>query len=199
MWLFELIRCQREFDADGVAGPTMPVFPREVPAYISAFHQPDTYPYGTIVDHAFTGCLMLRKSYLDKLDGPFETKLNYSGGEDTYLTKKITGLGGVLRFNPEAKAFEIVPENRTTVRFIIKRKFRTSNTELIIRSINDPGFWKISTFPRYMMRFCYGSLILLPYLIFSEKDKLKGLLKMVNALGGFSGIFGRDSQFYRHL
>jgi succinoglycan biosynthesis protein ExoM len=197
MWLSELIRCQKEFDADGVAGPTMPVFTGEVPEYISSFHQPDTYPYGTVVMHAFTGCLMLRKRYLDMIEGPFEVKLNFSGGEDNYLTKKITGLGGILRFSPYAIAFETVPENRATVRFIIRRKFRTSNTELLIRTITNPGFRKISTLPRYFIRFCYGSLIMIPYLIFAKKNRLKGLLKVVNAFGGFAGIFGRNSQFYK--
>jgi succinoglycan biosynthesis protein ExoM len=196
-WLAELVRCQREFNADGVAGPTLPVFPHEVPEYISSFHQPDTYPYGTVVAHAFTGCLMLSKRYLDMVEGPFETRLNFSGGEDNYLTRKITGLGGVLRFNPEAKAFETVPENRATVRFILRRKFRTSNTELLIKSINNPGFRKLSALPRYIARFCYGSLIFIPYLLFGGKNKLKGLLKVVNAIGGFAGIFGKNSEFYR--
>lgn len=196
-WLTELLKCQREFDADGVAGPTLPSFTKEVQVYIRSFHQPSTYPYGTIVKHAFTGCLILRKKYLDMLNGPFETRLNLSGGEDSYLTKQITKLGGTIRFNPEALAYEIIPENRATIKYIIKRKFRTSNTELLIRSISDKDFRKITALPRLIMRFCYGLLILIPFLIFGKADKLRGLIKIVNAIGGFAGIFGRQSQFYR--
>jgi succinoglycan biosynthesis protein ExoM len=196
-WLAELLKCQHEFNADGVAGPTKPYFTAEVPVYIRNFHQPKSYQYGTIVGSAFTGCLLLRKKYLDMLDGPFEIRLNFSGGEDSFLTKQITDLGGIIRYNPNAVAHEIIPENRTTVAFVIKRKFRTSNTELLIKSFTDKDFSKIRAIPRLILRFCNGLLIVIPFLIFSKNDKLKGLIKIVNALGGFSFIFGKQSQFYK--
>jgi len=54
--------------------------------------------------------LLIRKKYLDKLSGPFDTRLNFSGGEDSFLTKDISELGGIIRFNPDAIAYEIIPE-----------------------------------------------------------------------------------------
>jgi succinoglycan biosynthesis protein ExoM len=196
-WLARLLKCQNEFNADGVAGPTMPSFTKELPDYITSFHQPNNYPYGTIVNSAFTGNLMIRKKYLDMLDGPFEKKLNFSGGEDSYLTKQITKLGGVIRFNPEALAFETVPEARTTVKYILRRRYRTANTELIIRSIDEKSFTKLKALPRLVLRFINGFLLLLPYLLFGKADKLKGLVKMANAVGGFAFVFGKQTQFYR--
>jgi succinoglycan biosynthesis protein ExoM len=196
-WIVQLIKCQIEFNADGVAGPTMPSFTKELPEYITSFHKPNNYAYGTAVNAAFTGNLMIRKKYLDMLDGPFEKRLNFSGGEDSYLTKQITKLGGVIRFNPGALAFETVPEARTTVRYILRRKFRTANTELIIRSINEENFTRIKALPRLVLRFINGLLLLIPYLIFGKADKLKGLVKMANAVGGFAFVFGKKSQFYR--
>lgn len=196
-WLAELLKCQQEFDADSVAGPTKPSFIKQVPAYIEKFHQPDTYPYGTIVKSAFTGCLMIRKKYLDLLVGPFDMRLNFSGGEDSQMTRRITNLGGVIRFNPSAIAFEIIPENRSTVSNVIKRTYRTSNTWLFINSERNKKFKKIDALPRIVMRFCYGSLILFPYLIFGKEDKLKGLIKIVNAAGRFAFVFGKQSQFYK--
>lgn len=196
-WLTELLRCQNEFDADGVAGPTKPFFSRNVPSYIEKFHQPDTYEYGTIVKSAFTGCLLLRKKILDMVDGPFDVRLNFSGGEDSSLTKKVSELGGVLRFNPDAVAFEIIPENRTTIKFIIKRTFRISNARLYINSLDDKNFKKRSVLPRIVMRFCNGLLLLIPFMVFGKADRLKGLIKIVNAIGGFAFIFGKQSQFYK--
>jgi succinoglycan biosynthesis protein ExoM len=196
-WIAQLIKCQNEFNADGVAGPTMPSFTKELPVYITSFHRPNNYPYGTVVGSAFTGNLMIRKKYLDMLDGPFEKKLNFSGGEDSYLTKQISKLGGVIRFNPDALAFETVPEARATVRYILRRKFRTANTELIIKSINEKNFTKLKALPRLILRFINGFLLLIPYLIFGKADKLKGLVKMANAIGGFAFVFGKQTQFYR--
>lgn len=196
-WLSELLKCQNEFNADGVAGPTKPYFTKKVPLYIEKFHQPNTYQYGTIVESAFTGCLLIRKKYLDLLDAPFEIRLNFSGGEDSYMTMKISELGGIIRFNPNAIAYEIILDARATIIYLIKRKYRTSNTELLIKSMTNKNFTKISVLPRIVMRFCYGLLIIFPFFIFSKTDRFKGLLKVVNAIGGFAFIFGKQSQFYK--
>jgi succinoglycan biosynthesis protein ExoM len=196
-WLKELMRCQSEFNADGVAGPTKPFFTKQVPSYIEKFHQPDSYKYGTKVESAFTGNLLLKKEFLDPLNGPFDLRLNFSGGEDSYLTREITDMGGVIRFNPDAIAFEFIPEDRTTIKFVIKRTFRTANTRLFITFLKDKQSRVIKVLPRLVMRFTNGLLIFLPFLVFGGPDRLKGLIKIVNSAGGFAFIFGRRSHFYR--
>lgn len=90
-----------------------------------------------------------------------------------------------------------MPEARTTVKYILRRKFRTANTELIILSINDKNFTKLKALPRLVLRFLNGLFLLLPYLVFGKADKLKGLTKMANAVGGFAFVFGKQTQFYR--
>jgi succinoglycan biosynthesis protein ExoM len=196
-WLTELLRCQAEFNADGVAGPTHPVFKKKVPDYIRDFHLPDTFEYGTIVTSAYTGCLLMRKKYLDMVKGPFDERLNFTGGEDINLTYNISMLGGVIRFNPDAKAFEDFPENRLTVKYIIKRTFRNSNTGLYARYLRNPSGFKMQVFPRLVLRFCKGVLIFIPYYIAGGKNKLKGIIKIVNAIGGFYFLFGMKNRFYQ--
>ncbi len=196
-WIIELVKCQREFEADGVAGPTMPSFSIELPVSISDFHKPKSYPYGTIVESAFTGNLLVRKGSLDSLTGPFETKLNFSGGEDSYLTKQISSLGGVIRFNPNALAYETIPDKRATVGYMVKRKYRTANTELLIRSITDKNFNKLRVSMRLIMRFLNGLLIFIPCYFSGGVKKYNGLVKMANAVGGFAFIFGKSSEFYK--
>jgi succinoglycan biosynthesis protein ExoM len=196
-WISELLKCQNEFDADGVAGPTKPSFTKEVPKYIYKFHQPDIYVYGTVVKSAFTGNLLLKKKYLDMLEGPFDLRLNFSGGEDSNLTKKISELGGVIRFNPEAEAFETVSEDRVSIKYIVRRCLRISNTRMVLNTLEDKNFKPYRALPRLFMRFCIGCLILFPCLIFCKADKLKGLIKIARAVGGFTFFFGRGSQFYK--
>ena len=196
-WLTELLKCQNEFNADCVAGPTFPMFGREVPAFIKEFHSPAIFHYGAIISHAYTGCLLVRKYFLDMLDGPFEIRLNFTGGEDSHLTFQISNLGGIIRFNPNAIAYEIIPESRSTLKYLIKRKFMTSNTALLILSLTDKNFTKTGTMIRLVMRFFYGLLILIPFLVFGKSDKLKGLTKIINATGGFAFMLGRTNQFYK--
>lgn len=197
LWLSELLRCQAEFNADGVAGPTYPVFKKEVPVYIKDFHKPDTYEYGTIISTAFTGCLLLRKKYLDLIEGPFDERLNFTGGEDINLTYAISVMGGVIRFNPAAAAYEDFQENRSSLRYIITRRYRTSNTGLYARYLRNPLHFKRKALPRLIMRFCNGMLIFIPLYIIGGKNKLKGLIKIVNAIGGFNFILGKRNQFYK--
>ncbi|MEI6047782.1 MAG: glycosyltransferase family 2 protein [Bacteroidota bacterium] len=196
-WLIELVRCQIEFDSDGVSGLTPPVFTSEVPAYIKHFHTRNTYQYGKILKSANTGCLLIRKKYLDLIDGPFDLRLNFTGGEDNYLTTNITKMGGVIRYNPKAISSEIIPESRTTIKFIIKRTFRISNTLIFLESLRDRNFSKLKTAPRLVMRLLFGLFIVIPYLIFGGSNRLEGLIKICRAIGGFSFILGRTNQFYK--
>jgi GT2 family glycosyltransferase len=196
-WLTELIRCQKEFDADGVAGPTYPVFTKELPDYLKNFHMPKIYNYGTVIESAFTGSLLLRKIFLDKISGPFDEKLNFTGGEDINLTYFISKMGGVIRYNPSAIAYETFLENRETIKYVIKRTYRNSNTGLYARSLRNTKNFKLKTITRLIMRFCNGLLIIIPFFLFGGKDKLKGVIKIVNAIGGFHFIIGRQNQFYK--
>ncbi len=196
-WLSEMVRCQKEFDADGVWGTNPPVFKNKVPDYVQEFHNPESLKYGTIVDKAFTNCLMLRKKILDQMEGPFDTRLNFSGGEDSYMTLLFSKNGGIIRGNPYAVAYEMVPEVRTTLKYILRRTYRISNTELIVRSLTEESFSALKTIPGLTLRFCYGLLILIPCLIIGGEDKLKGVLKITNAVGGFLFIAGRQNQFYK--
>jgi succinoglycan biosynthesis protein ExoM len=196
-WLVELVKCQREFNADGVWGSNPPIFNDEVPAYVRKFYEPDRYAYGTIVKKAFTNSLLLRKSILDKLSGPFDPRMNFSGGEDSLMTSLFSAIGGVIRYNPNAIAYEVVPKNRTTIKYMVKRTFRISNTELCVRSIIERGFRKVAVLPRLFLRFVYGLLLSLPCLLFAGEEKLKGLIKLTNAVGGFFFVAGKQNQFYK--
>ncbi len=195
-WLTELLRCQVEFDADGVAGPTYPVFPKEVPEYIKSFHQPDTFEYGTVVTSAYTGCLLIRKKYLDRIKGPFDERLNFTGGEDLNLTYNVSMLGGIIRFNPFAAAYENFQESRSSVKYIIQRTYRNSNTGLYARYLRNPRHFKRNALPRLIMRLCNGVLICIPSYLLGGQNRLKGVIKIVNAIGGFYFIFGRQNRFY---
>jgi succinoglycan biosynthesis protein ExoM len=196
-WLIELVKCQREFDADGVWGPNPPIFENNVPSYIRQFHTPILLDYGTIVTEAATNCLLLRKAYLNKIDGPFDLRLNFTGGEDIFLTSQISKLGAVIRYNPNAIAYEIIPSDRTTIKYILKRSYRNSNTSYFVQLLEDESFSKPKVFLRLIMRLGFGLIILIPYLLFGKKSLLKGLIKISDAIGGFAFIFGRQNQFYK--
>ena len=196
-WLVELVKCQREFNADGVWGPNPPIFVNRVPSYIKHFHAPKFLNYGTTVTWAATCGLLLRTQFLDKIDGPFNLKLNYTGGEDVFLTSQISKLGGIIYYTPFAMAFEIVPKERATIKYIAKRSFRNSNIAYFVDSLENRNFNRYYTFFRLTMRLCLGMLIFFPFIFFGKANALKGLIKISDACGGFAFILGKQNQFYK--
>lgn len=197
IWLVELLRCQREFNADAVAGPTYPIFNKRVPEYIMDFHTPRIPRYGEIIDIAFTGCLLIRKSCLDRINGPFNEKFNLTGGEDIYMTHMVSESGGVIRYNPDAIAYEIFPPDRANIRYVLRRAYRNSNTGLYVRSFWNVSHYKIKVLPKLFMRFFYGLIIAVPLYIYGGNRKLDGLIKIVNSVGGFQFLLGRSNRFYK--
>lgn len=196
-WLAELFRCQQEFDADGVWGQNPPVFKKDVPAYIRKFHRPHIYDYGQITKSAPTNCLLLRKSFLNQIEGPFDLRLNFAGGEDIFLTNLITLKGGIIRYTPKAKAYEIIPEERTTIDYIIKRTYRNSNSTYLVELLVDPNLNKLKVVTHLILRFVRGVIIIIPHLLFSKAEKLKGLIKIIDATGGLAFFLGFKTKFYQ--
>jgi len=196
-WLVELVKCQKEFSADAVSGSTPPVFEYAVPKYIEKFHQDERLPYGTIIEKAATGCLMVKKEYLDKIPGPFDLRLNFTGGEDFFMTHHITKLGGKIVVNHDAISYEIIPRDRATIKYVRKRTVRVANTQLVVKSLTDPGFKLMPVILKSIVRFARGIVIFIPYYVFPNEDKLLGLFKISYSWGVFMYAFGKKNRFYK--
>jgi len=196
-WLVELLKCQKEFGADGVSGFTPPKFDFKVPNYIRKYHEEVKLPYGTIVKQAATGCLLIKKKYLDKIDGPFDHRLNFTGGEDFYLTYQISELGGKFYINHDAISYQIIPKDRATIKYIRKRTIRVSNTQLVVRSLINMDFSLSEHIIRAILRFIRGIIVFIPYFIFARDKKLLGLFKIWYSWGVFLYALGRNNKFYQ--
>ncbi|MCF8222342.1 MAG: glycosyltransferase [Bacteroidales bacterium] len=198
MWISELLKCQKEFDADGVWGSNPPLFDKEVPSWIRKFHTPKVFGYGERTKTAFTNSLMIRKRWLDRIDGPFDQRLSFTGGEDRFLAYNITSRGGIIVCNQEARAYEVVPESRTAIDFVRKRSFRISNANVYVKTLENENYSKWKAFPRLILRLGNGLLLALPYYLTGGQNKLKGIIKISNAIGGLAFIlFGSKNEFYK--
>jgi len=196
-WLVELIKCQVEFNADGVYGCCLASLNKDVAPYVRKSHERSIYEYGTILKTAATGGLLLKRKFLDLIQGPFDIRFNYIGGEDTYLTKMITNAGGVIRYTPNAIAYEVIPPDRTTITYIIRRIYRLSNVRLLRKSLIDKNLTILNTLPRLLIRFLYGLLIFIPFFCLGKANKLKGLIIIFDAIGGIAFFLGGKDEFYK--
>jgi succinoglycan biosynthesis protein ExoM len=137
-WLRELLLFQRATGAAIVTGPVVPLFEEEPPAWVrrGGFFERPRRLTGTVVQHAGTGNLLLRRSLLSSLGArPFEETMALTGGTDTLLSMKLSRVGHSILWCDEAVIEEWNPPSRTTPSWLLRRAFRGGTTYARCESI----------------------------------------------------------------
>jgi succinoglycan biosynthesis protein ExoM len=127
-WLIALMSTMKQSGADAVFGPVHAVYRPECPAWISKADYHSTLPSragGKIVAGA-TGNVLIRRAAIPALR--FREELGRSGGEDTAFFHALSQAGGRFAFSPDALATEIVPKERESLSWLLKRRFRYGET-----------------------------------------------------------------------
>jgi glycosyltransferase involved in cell wall biosynthesis len=197
-WLCELLSCQEFFQSDGVYGSNPPLFEFPIKPCVMKFHTPNYSNYGTKLKSAPTNCLLMKKKILDKFIEPFDLRLNQLGGEDTLFTSQIVKQGATIISNPRAIAYEVIPEERATSSYILKRSYRNGNTYANVHLIkyNDINS-KINLLIYFITRLLWGFVVGIPKLLFDKNNRFEGLIRIASNLGGLDAIFGGKTVFYR--
>jgi len=122
LWL-EVVR----HDDDGGCGPVVPRFNDQTPRWLieGRFFERPRLPTGTLLAawQTRTGNALIRRRSLLGLSGPFDERYNLTGGEDTHLfTRLIDGDCRIIAVD-SAIVYEHLPPNRTTVRWLLQRRF----------------------------------------------------------------------------
>ncbi|NVD43968.1 glycosyltransferase family 2 protein [Qipengyuania atrilutea] len=141
-WLSELLRVQREYDADIVTGPLFRRAPDDAPNWLKT--QPFLNlanleaPTGTILDSAFTNNSMIPASiFSDRQDLRFDPEFGRIGGEDMVFYRQVAKEGYRIVFAANAKVFENEDENRLTFPYQLRRHFWMGNSS--VRTMLNEG------------------------------------------------------------
>lgn len=123
-WLFRLFQAQRKFNAQGILGPVIPYYDVTPPKWIlkGRFHERPDPETGTVLDWSRTrtgNVLLDRTLFLDK-ENLFGTDYG-SGGEDRDFFRRMIGRGSRFVWCREARVFEVVPPERFTRSFMLRR------------------------------------------------------------------------------
>ena len=125
-WLTELIRVARAYEVDIVGGPVFPVF--DDPDHWlakSGFYAPSRAATGPVSMIYGAGNMLIRRSVLEQyLDEPFHHAFAFTGGSDYDFFWRCRNDGRSFAWADDAKVFETMPPSRTTVGYILRRKFR---------------------------------------------------------------------------
>jgi len=127
-WLKHLTECLLNNNADAVFGPVNAMLPSSSPKWVweSRLFEPLQLETGALIpiENTATGNVLLKKTILDRLQGPFDPKYGLSGGGDYEMFTRYHKIAPQLIWCKEAEVSEHVPQARTKLGWILKRGFR---------------------------------------------------------------------------
>lgn len=182
-WLLTLYNGMEKYKADGVLGPVKPRFVAAPPEWVlkaGMFDRPNSQNYATGMKleaaQTGTGNALIRRSVFEAGEGPFRRQFG-SGGEDIDFFRRAMAKGKVFIWCDEAVAFETVPQERTRVKFQVKRALLRGKVSLATPAGSVGGIAK-------SMVACAVYTISLPLLLLMGRHLfVKYLIKNCDHLG----------------
>ncbi|MGP9745375.1 glycosyltransferase family 2 protein [Brachybacterium sp. AOP29-B2-41] len=143
-WLLHLLATHRDYDADAVSGPVHAVFEGPEDPWVAAsgaYLEPlrEGTPTGTVLRRAATNNLLLDLRTARKMGLRFDPRLGLTGGEDSLLTGQLTRAGGKIVWCAEATVDDLVPAERNTRAFHLRRRRAQSATTVTVERMLEPG------------------------------------------------------------
>jgi succinoglycan biosynthesis protein ExoM len=136
-WPGALVAFADRTGADAVAGAVVSRFPPATPAWLrgSAPYNLRRHPTGTRVPEAATANLLMRTSLFASRPSTawFAPALGLSGGSDTDLTRRLVAEGATILWCDESVVEEIVPPERATAMWCLRRGARTAGIHTLLQ------------------------------------------------------------------
>ena len=117
-WLEQLLRVQREYDADVVSGPVLPRFLSTPSPWIvkGRFFEHDRHQTGDRVDRAYTNNTLVRVEVLRRMAPQFDERMVLSGGSDKQFFRRVHEAGYRMVWANDAIVYEWVRHHDTADR-----------------------------------------------------------------------------------
>jgi succinoglycan biosynthesis protein ExoM len=129
-WLRQLLLAAADHSADVVAGPVEPVYPDGTPRWVERgeWHGRRRLPTGSPITWAATNNVLVRRAALERLAVPaFDESFGLTGGSDLEFFDRIRRSGARMVWCDAAVVSEVVPLQRSTPRWLVKRALRLGN------------------------------------------------------------------------
>jgi succinoglycan biosynthesis protein ExoM len=132
-WLSELWRTAQSDGADIVFGAVSATYQDGTPDWVAelGLHSPLPQVRNGTIETGYTGNVLMRWAGTPWADQRFELALGRKGGEDTEFFYRLGGLGATMTVAKDAIVDEELPLNRTTFRFIARRRFSAGHSYAI--------------------------------------------------------------------
>lgn len=123
-WLLNLYNGLHRYNADGVLGPVLPHYEGNPPQWVTrgGFYDRPSHETGTVLDweNTRTGNVLLRTGIFREMKNAFRREFG-RGGEDKDFFRRMIGNGLRFVWVAEAPVYEIVPPERFSRSFMLRR------------------------------------------------------------------------------
>jgi len=196
-WLVLLLKAQLQFGGS-VVGPVISKFDVEPSPWITAgrFFVRRRVPTGTLVPAAATNNLLLDLAPINAAGLRFDVGFGLSGGSDTLFTRKLTKLGERIHWCDEAIVYDIVPRDRATRRWVMRRAFRSgtswsATSPFIAESLSERLRLQVGDFSNGLLRLIGGAARIVLGTILRRQDlRARGARTLARGAGLTAGVFG---------
>lgn len=204
-WLMNLLKTRVRYDAQAASGPVVPRYESRPSPYIldGEFFVRPTKADGSASPAAATNNLLLDLDFVRQHGLRFDPELGLIGGEDTLFTKTIVKRGGTIRWCADAVVVDLVPTDRMTREWVLRRRYRFGTTAVLVDlKLADTSWERLGVRAKHSM----GALVDLTsgalgwvrgYLSGSTGRRAKSTGRVYRGAGRVAGVLGRRVFEYR--
>lgn len=168
LWLITMYRAIQTFDVDGALGPVHPYFEKQPPTWLvkSRFCERPVHRTGTLLDwdQTRTGNVLLKKDVFDEHRLSFDLNCKTSGSDKEFF-REAMHIGYRFIAVEEAPVYEIVPPERQTKGYYMKRALVQASNERRFRAPQLRGLSKV-TVPMKAVAALLIYTLILPFSVF---------------------------------
>ena len=188
--------CQSEGGDIVVSGEVVSVFPENCPEHIQAALQRKPRATGKELNSCATNNVLFPIHLTKELGLRFDTRNPLAGGTDTKFFAEAKSKGVKVVKCAESVVYEKVPESRTSMWWISKRKFRTGITECWRKRRN--GSSSLGIFFSCIYHIIVKLLATIIMTLINNKGRRnRSWFKVCKSAGVLSGLFGLEVDSYK--
>lgn len=194
-WLNNLMSASQQYDADVVFGQVIPELPIDASNWVrkGGFFNDGASKTGDLRQHGATNNTLVRISAKIKPLLHFDPEYGLTGGSDTELFNRLYIDGAKLIWCNDAPVYEIVPYDRMTTSWLMKRAFRGGQVYARIFYKNQPLYKIIIQFIKRSAYLFIGCALFPFALVIGKSRWVLVLRKIVANTGQLSMLFTNKS------
>jgi succinoglycan biosynthesis protein ExoM len=200
-WLKNLYETLITYKADVVFGPVVGELPPDAPAWLKEgrFFEQEHFDTGSVSAVRGTGNVLLSRKIITSGVALFDPKFGLSGGSDTEFFRRLQKAGYRFIWCEEAMVSEVVPAERLTAEWLIRRAFRGG--QVFADIYVSPGTWRKKT-PWFFYRALLVLIALAAGLFAWPIKKAWGVMcfqKVASNIGQLSSLLRYRYQEYKQV